>query len=155
MSTIVLATDLTDASAAALVRSVDLARRLCARLLVVHVLDLGRLSGLGRHERIDQSRAEREPLLMDMVRDIRAHGVDAEFLLWSGAVADGIAEAAGSEAAEFIVVGARARPGAERMSPGSVSGCLIRTSRLPVLVVPADAPERLRPQAAEAISVGR
>ncbi len=45
MSTIVLATDLTDASAAALAWSVDLARRLSARLLVVHVLDLGRLSG--------------------------------------------------------------------------------------------------------------
>jgi nucleotide-binding universal stress UspA family protein len=139
MSTIVLATDLTDASAAAGVWSVDLARRLCARLLVVHVLDLGRLSGLGRHERIDQARAEREPLLMDLVRDMRAQGVDAEFLLWSGAAADGIAEAAASEAAEFIVVGTRARRGAERMLMGSVSGRLIRTSRLPVMVVPADA----------------
>ena len=139
MSTIVLATDLTDASAAAVVWSVDLARRLGARLLVVHVLDLGRLSGLGRHERIDQARAEREPLLMDLVRNIRAQGVDAEFLLWSGAAADGIAEAAASEAAEFIVVGTRARRGAERMLLGSVSGRLIRTSRLPVMVVPADA----------------
>ncbi|MCY7418852.1 MAG: universal stress protein, partial [Chloroflexi bacterium] len=55
MSTIVLATDLTDTSALAVVRGVDLARRLGARLLIVHVLDLGRLSGLGRHERIDQA----------------------------------------------------------------------------------------------------
>ena len=139
MSTIVLATDLTDASTAAVVWSVDMARRLCARLLVVHVLDLGRLSGLGRHERIDQARAEREPLLMDLVGNIRAQGVDSEFLLWSGAAADGIAEAAASEAAEFIVVGTRARSGAGRMLLGSVSGRLIRTSRLPVMVVPGDA----------------
>jgi len=139
MSTIVLATDLTDASAAAAVWSVDMARRLGARLLIVHVLDLGRLSGLGRHERIDQARSEREPLLMDLVRNIRAQGVDAEFLLWSGAAADGIVDAATSEAAEFIVLGTRSRRSAERMLLGSVSGRLIRTSRLPVMVVPADA----------------
>ena len=139
MSTIVLATDLTDASAAAVVWSVDLARRLGARILVVHVLDLGRLSGLGRHERIDQARSEREPLLMDLVRNIRAQGVDSEFLLWSGGAADGIVDAATSEAAEFIVLGTRSRRSAERMLLGSVSGRLIRTSRLPVMVVPADA----------------
>ena len=45
-----------------------------ARILVVHVLDLGRLSGLGRHQRIDQARSEREPLLMDLVRRIRTTG---------------------------------------------------------------------------------
>ena len=139
MTTIVLATDLTDASAAAAVWSVDMARRLGARLLIVHVLVLGRLSGLGRHERIDQARSEREPLLMDLVRNIRAQGVDAEFLLWSGAAADGIVDAATSEAAEFIVLGTRSRRSAERMLLGSVSGRLIRTSRLPVMVVPADA----------------
>jgi nucleotide-binding universal stress UspA family protein len=138
MSTIVLATDLTSTSALAVDRGVDLARRLSARLLIVHVLDLGRLSGLGRHERIDQARAEREPLLMELVRSIRTQGVDAEFLLWTGAASDGITEAAASEAAEFIVVGTRGRRGAERMLLGSVSDRLIRTSRVPVLVVPSD-----------------
>ena len=138
MSTIVLATDLTDTSALAVVRGVDLARRLGARLLIVHVLDLGRLSGLGRHERIDQARAEREPVLMELVRTIRAQGVDAEFLLWTGSASDGITEAASSESAEFIVVGTRGRRGAERLLLGSVSDRLIRTSRVPVLVVPAD-----------------
>ena len=138
MSTIVLATDLKDASALAVVRGVDLARRLGARLLIVHVLDLGRLSGLGSHERIDQARAEREPVLMELVRTIRTQGVDAEFLLWAGCASDGITEAASSESAEFIVVGTRGRRGAERMLLGSVSDRLIRTSRVPVLVVPAD-----------------
>ena len=34
---------------------------------------------------------------MDLVRGARRTGVDAEFLLWSGSAADGIAEAAASE----------------------------------------------------------
>jgi nucleotide-binding universal stress UspA family protein len=138
MSTIVLATDLTDVSSGAAVRAIDLAHRLCARLLIVNVLDLGRLSGRGRHERVDQARAEREPLLMDLVRAARTTGVDAEFLLWSGSASDGIAEAATSEGAEMIVVGTRGRRGAGRMLMGSVSDRLIRTTRVPVLVVPSD-----------------
>jgi nucleotide-binding universal stress UspA family protein len=138
VSTIVLATDLTDVSAGAVVRAIDLAHRLCARLLIVNVLDLGRLSGRGRHERVDQARAEREPLLMDLVRAARTTGVDAEFLLWSGSASDGIAEAATSEGAEMIVVGTRGRRGAGRMLLGSVSDRLIRTTRVPVLVVPSD-----------------
>lgn len=139
MTTIVLATDLTDVSAGAAARAIDLARRLAARLLIINVLDLGRLSGLGRHERVDQARAEREPLLMDLVRGARRTGVDAEFLLWSGSAADAITEAAASEGAEMIVVGTRGRRGAGRMLLGSVSDRLIRTSGVPVLVVPADA----------------
>jgi nucleotide-binding universal stress UspA family protein len=138
MSTIVLATDLTDVSAGAVARAIDLAARLCARLLIVNVLDLGRLSGRGRHERVDQARAEREPLLMELVRVARTSGVHAEFLLWSGSASDGIAEAANSEGAEMIVVGTRGRRGAGRMLMGSVSDRLIRTTRLPVLVVPSD-----------------
>ena len=138
MSTIVLATDLTDVSTAAMGRAIDLAGRLCARLLIVHVLDQGRLSGRGSHDRVDQARAEREPLLMDLVRQARGEGVDAEFLMWAGSASDGIAEAASSEGAEFIVVGTRRRRGAGRMILGSVSDRLIRTTRLPVLVVPTD-----------------
>ena len=138
MSTIVLATDLTDVSAGAVARAIDLASRLCARLLIVNVLDLGRLSGRGKHERVDQARAEREEMLMDLVRIARTSGVHAEFLLWSGSAADGIAEAATSEGAEMIVVGTRGRRGAGRMLMGSVSDRLIRATRVPVLVVPSD-----------------
>ena len=85
MSTIVVATDLSRVSARAVEVGIDLARRLSARLLLVNVLDLGRLSGRGRHDRVDQARAEREPVLLDLVRAARTAGVDAEYLLWQGA----------------------------------------------------------------------
>lgn len=138
MSTIVVATDLSRVSARAVEVGIDLARRLSARLLLVNVLDLGRLSGLGRHDRVDQARAEREPVLLEMVRAARAAGVEAEFLLWQGVPVETITEAATSEDAEMIVVGTHRRRGPGRMLLGSVSDELVRTAGVPVLIVPTE-----------------
>lgn len=139
MSTIIVATDLTRVSARAVEVGIDLARRLSARLLLVNVLDLGRLSGLGRHDRMDQARAEREAVLLEMVRAARTAGVDAEYLLWQGAPVETITEAATSEDAEMIVVGTHRRRGPGRMLLGSVSDELVRTAGVPVLIVPTEA----------------
>ena len=139
MSTIVVATDLSRVSARAVEVGIDLARRLSARLLLVNVLDLGRLSGRGRHDRVDQARAEREPVLLDLVRAARTAGVDAEYLLWQGAPVETITEAATSEDAEMIVVGTHRRRGPGRMLLGSVSDELVRTAGVPVLIVPTEA----------------
>lgn len=139
MATIVVATDLTRVSARAVEVGIDLARRLSARLLLVNVLDLGRLSGLGRHDRMDQARAEREAVLLEMVRAARTAGVDAEYLLWQGAPVETIIEASTSEDAEMIVVGTHRRRGPGRMLLGSVSDELVRTAGVPVLIVPTEA----------------
>jgi nucleotide-binding universal stress UspA family protein len=150
VSTIVVATDLSRVSTRAVEVGVDLARRLSARLLLVNVLDLGRLSGLGRHDRLDQARAEREPVLLGMVQAARDARVDAEYLLWQGAPVETITEAATSEGAEMIVVGSRGRRGAGRMLLGSVSDGLARTAGVPVLIVPAesDGPQTSTPPVA-------
>lgn len=139
MATIIVATDLTRVSARAVEVGIDLARRLSVRLLLVNVLDLGRLSGLGRHDRVDQARSEREPVLIEMVRAARAAGVDAEYLLFQGAPVETITEAAMSEDAEMIVVGTHRRRGPGRMLLGSVSDELVRTAGVPVLIVPTEA----------------
>ena len=97
MGTVVVATDLSRVSEGAVEVGIDLARRLKARLLLLNVLDLGRLSGLGRHDRVDQARAEREPLLLDLVRNARDAGVEAEYLLFQGSPVEAITEAATSE----------------------------------------------------------
>jgi nucleotide-binding universal stress UspA family protein len=139
MSTVVVATDLSRVSARAVEVGIDLARRLSARLLLLNVLDLGRLSGLGRHDRVDQARAEREPVLLELVRAARSAGVEAEFLLWQGSPVEAITEAATSEGAEMIVVGTHRRRGAGRLLLGSVSDGLARTAHVPVLIVPTEA----------------
>lgn len=133
--TIVLATDLSPASEEATLRAGDLAARLEARLLIVNVLEKHRLSGGGSHDRVDQARAEREALLVKVVRDARDGGVNAEFLVWEGEPGSSIAAAAEAEDADMIVVGTRGRSGAERMLLGSVSDHVVRHAPCPVLVV--------------------
>ncbi|MBX3031646.1 MAG: universal stress protein [Chloroflexi bacterium] len=136
MSTIVVATDLVPGPTPVVDVAIDLARRLGARLLILHVMDLGRLTGRGRHDRIDQARAEREPVLLDLVRDARSAGVAAEFLLWAGAPVDTITDAVVSEGADMLVIGARRRRRAGRLLLGSVTDELVRRTDMPVLVVP-------------------
>jgi nucleotide-binding universal stress UspA family protein len=133
--TILLATDLTAASSEATARAIDLAGRLDARLLIVNVLEKRRVSGGGSHERVDQARAERERMLVTVVRDARAAGVTAEFLVWDGDPGASIAAAAEAEGADLVVVGTRGRSGAERMLLGSVSDHVVRHAACPVLVV--------------------
>lgn len=133
--TILLATDLTAASREATERAIELARRLGARLLIVNVLEKRRLVGGGAHERVDQARAEREAHLVMVVRDARAAGVTAEFLVWEGDPGSSIAAAAEAEHADLVVVGTRGRSGAGRMFLGSVSDHVVRHAGCPVLVV--------------------
>lgn len=133
--TVLLATDLTPASAEATRRAIELAARLGARLLIVHVMDSRRLTGGGSHARIDQARDEREAVLLEVVRDARAVGAAAEFLIWTGDPGNALVAAAQAEHADLLVVGSRGRSGAERMLLGSVSDHLVHHAGCPVLVV--------------------
>lgn len=135
IETILLATDLTAASDAATLRAVDLAVRLEARLLIINVLEKRRLTGVGSHERVDQARTERETRLVKVVRDARAVGATAEFLVWDGDPGSSIVSAAEAENADLVVVGTRGRSGPERMLLGSVSDHVVRNADRPVLVV--------------------
>jgi len=133
--TVLLATDLTPASAEATERAIELSARLGARLLIVNVMDAGRLVGGGSHQRLDQARAEREEVLLEVVRTARAAGASAEFLIWSGDPGNSLVSAAEAEHADLLVVGTRGRSGAERMLLGSVSDHLVHHAGCPVLVV--------------------
>ena len=133
--TILLATDLAPASAAATQRAVDLAAQLGARLLIVNVLEKRRLSGAGSHPRVDQARPERESYLLEVVRGARGAGVTAEFFVWGGDPGSSITAAAQAEHADLVVVGTRGRSGAERMLLGSVSDYVVRHADCPILVV--------------------
>lgn len=133
--TVLLATDLTAASSEATERAIELAARLGARLLIVNVMDSRRLAGGGSHDRIDQARAEREAVLLEVVRTAKAAGASAEFLIWTGDPGNALVSAAEAEHADLLVVGTRGRSGAERMLLGSVSDHLVHHAGCPVLVV--------------------
>lgn len=132
--TILLATDLGSASREATDVAFELAAGLGARLLIMNALDTRRIHGVGQHDRMDQARAEREALLMEIVRRARATGVSAEFMVWPGAPSTAIREAADAEGADLLIVGSHGRDRAGRLVLGSVSDALVRQSPCPVLV---------------------
>jgi nucleotide-binding universal stress UspA family protein len=134
IATILLATDLEPTSADAVRVAIELAARLSARLVVLNAYDVNRLGGAGRHQRLDQARAEREPRLLEIVREARSAGAAAEYLLWPGDPVPGIRAVADAEGADLIVVGSHGRDRAGRLLLGSVSDALVRTADCPVLV---------------------
>jgi nucleotide-binding universal stress UspA family protein len=138
--TVLLATDLTQASSAATEQAIDLSIQLGARLLIVNVMDPGR-GGLLRHRepiRPVEERRDRAEVAQEIAERARTSGAEATFLVWEGDVGDGILAAAEAEHADLIVVGSRGRSGVERSLLGSVSDRIVRRAPCPVLVVRPD-----------------
>ncbi len=138
--TLLLATDLSTASAAATEAAFDLASRLGSSLLIVSVIDLGqlRLPGGRFGSRVDQIRAQQEVAAQELVGRGRRTGVSVAFLIWEGDPGESIIEAATAERVDMIIVGSHGRGGVGRALIGSVSDHVVRHAPCPVLVVRQD-----------------
>ncbi len=134
---LLLATDLTEASASATDEAFELAGRLEASLLVVSVIDPGSLLMPGGRFRVrlDQVRERRELLAQELVERGRMDGIDVSFLIWTGDPGDMIVEAAEAEHADMVLVGSHGRGAVGRLFLGSVSEHVVRNAPCPVLVV--------------------
>lgn len=134
--TIVLASDLTAASANAEDLAFELASGLDRTLLLVSVIDPRGLwlpTG-GYRQRIDQARERRQIEAQGIVERGRREGVPVRTLIWEGDPAEAIVEAAVAESADLIVVGSHQRRGVDRLVMGSVSEQVVRNSPIPVVV---------------------
>jgi nucleotide-binding universal stress UspA family protein len=134
--TVLLATDLTPVSEFATTQAIEMAASLNARLLIVNVIDQGdgHVSRLSSHTRVDQQRAVRSGPLLSIVERARTRGIDAMFLLWTGAAGQGIVAAAEAEGADLVIVGTRGMDRAGRFLLGSVSDYVVYHSTVPVMV---------------------
>jgi nucleotide-binding universal stress UspA family protein len=134
---LLLATDLSEASASATDQAFELAGRLGASLLVVSVIDPGSLllPGGRFRVRIDQVRERREQLAQVLVERGREEGIEVSFLVWTGDPGDMIVEAAEAEHADMVLVGSHGRGPVGRLLLGSVSEHVVRNAPCPVLVV--------------------
>jgi len=134
---VLLATDLSPASAGATDEAIELATRLGASLLIVSVIDPGqlRLPGGPFSQRVDQVRAERESAAQKLVDRGRRLGMRVDFLIWEGEPGESIVAAAEAEGADLIVVGSHGRGAVGRFLIGSVSDHVVRHAPCPVLVV--------------------
>jgi nucleotide-binding universal stress UspA family protein len=133
---ILLATDMTTASAGATDQALELAHDLHASLLAVSVIDVEDGARSGRRlPRMDQRRAAREDAAQALVLRGRRQGVGVSFLVWEGEPGPAIVEAAVSEEADLVVVGTHGRGSLGRLLIGSVSEYVVRNAPCPVLVV--------------------
>jgi nucleotide-binding universal stress UspA family protein len=135
--TILLASDLSRASAGAEDLAFELAGRMGSSVLLVSVIDPGglRLPGGGVRQRVDQVRAAREAAAQVIVDRGKRDHVPIRCLIWEGDPGDSIVEAAIAEAVDLVVVGSHGRRGVDRLVMGSVSEKVVRTSPVPVVVV--------------------
>lgn len=136
IQTILLATDLSSASANAEELAFELATRLQGALLLVSVIDprgLWMPTG-GYRQRMDQARDARQIAAQGIVDRAHREGVSVRTLIWDGDPAEAIVEAAVAEDVDLIVVGSHQRRGVDRLVMGSVSEQVVRTSPVPVVV---------------------
>jgi nucleotide-binding universal stress UspA family protein len=136
---ILLATDLSPASAEAVDRAIALAVEHKAQLLVMSVVDPNRIRLPGGRFliRVDQERARVEAGAQVIVARARTAGARATFLVWEGEPAPSILDAASSESVDVIVLGSHGRGRLGRLILGSTSARVLDEASCPVLVVPA------------------
>jgi nucleotide-binding universal stress UspA family protein len=134
---VLLATDLSSVSEPATNRAIEMAATHDADLIVLSVVDPGRLRLPGGRflRRIDQERSRVESDAQRLVARARAVGARATFLVWEGDPAEAIIEASEAEGADLIVLGSHGRGVIGRLVLGSISARVADGARCRVLIV--------------------
>jgi nucleotide-binding universal stress UspA family protein len=132
------AVDFSAHSWAALERAVDLARRLEARLTIVHVFPPGQL-GAGALVQAERALGMAEERLLGRLGEWRAAaeralGREVQAQLLAGSPARELAKFAG-RGLDLLVVGTRGPTGLGRLLLGSVAERVVRDAPCPVMVV--------------------
>jgi len=136
---LLLATNLSTASERAALEAIRLAAESGAQLLVLSVIDPGRLrlpSGMFVR-RVDQERARIETEVQKLVGRARMAGARATFLVWEGDPAEAILAASEAENVDIIVPGSHGRGPLGRFVLGSISARVSERAKCRVLVVAA------------------
>jgi nucleotide-binding universal stress UspA family protein len=135
---LLLATDLSAASERAADEAILLAVESGAQLVVLSVIDPGRLRLPGGRilRRVDQERSRIEIGVQMVVGRALAAGARAAFLVWEGDPAEAILAASEAENVDVIVLGSRRRGLLGRLILGSTSARVSEQAQRRVLVVP-------------------
>ena len=148
-SNILVPTDFSPGSRLALEYALALARKLDARIHLLHVVEDPAVTGMWTEAYLDIA-ALREERQADAERQMRAlqktaGAEDASYEIAAGPVPETIAAAASDNAADFIVMGTHGRTGLAHVLVGSVAERVIRTAACPVLTVREGAAAAVHP----------
>lgn len=142
--TIVVATDFTEESSAALRCAQAIARHQHAMLLLVHVIDpVGYAFPGGVPPSLDHDAAAREEMAR-IEAEVRKQGIAVHSRVETGIVCERILLSLRDHAAALLVLGTRAITGAGRAALGVVTRELLAHSPCPILTVAPDEPGTMR-----------
>jgi nucleotide-binding universal stress UspA family protein len=142
---ILVATDFSEPSRVAVRRASMLSIMHGAELLVVHVLDAGRVEAaagpIAGPEVLVEERNAAHLLLEGLREELERAGARVEPLLLDGLPGEVIPGTAAARGVDLLVLGSRGHTGFQRLLLGSVAEKVLRASEVPSLIVrgPADA----------------
>ena len=140
MDHIIVPLDTSDVSAEALDAAAELAGAFGAKITLLVVLDTAVRNGLREAAESESVRieTEAESYLGAIATDLGERGLDVTTrIVDSPDPAGGISDGAKAEEADLIVMCTHGRTGAERWLLGSVTDRVIRSTTVPVYVIPA------------------
>ena len=141
--TILVPVDFSECSLSGVTYAVKFARELGARIIVLHVTDLGPVmmtTGCGDYDsRIYVQAAGRRcsKQMQDFLKRVDFDGVPVTTYAVAGYCPAAIYEAAEKQGADLIVISTHGRTGLRRALVGSVAEGTVRSAICPVLVVPS------------------
>ena len=140
---ILVPVDFSDCSLAGLTHAVRFAKEFGARIIVVHVTDLGPVmmtSGSGEYNSptyIEAARRRCGDQMETFLKRVDFDGVPVKTSAVAGYCPAAIYEAAAKEGADLIIISTHGRTGLRRALIGSVAEGTVRHAACPVLVVPS------------------
>jgi nucleotide-binding universal stress UspA family protein len=148
--TILVPVDFSDCSLTGLTYAVRFAKEVGARIVVVHVADLGPVmmtTGRGDYDSptyIEAARRRCGDQMKGFLKRVSSDGVPVEASAVAGYCPGAIYEAAAKEGADLIILSTHGRTGLRRAFIGSVAEGTVRHAACPVLVVPSFSREKKR-----------
>lgn len=145
---ILVPVDFSDCSLAGLTYAVKFAKEVGARIIVLHVTDLGPVmmtTGSGDYDSptyIEAARRRCGDQMQAFLTHVNFDGVPVDTSAVAGYCPAAIYEAAAKEGADLIVISTHGRTGLRRALIGSVAEGTVRYAACPVLVVPSFSRER-------------
>ena len=141
--TILVPVDFSDCSLAGVTYAVRFAKEVGARIVVVHVADLGpvmRTTGCGDYDSpayIKAARRRCADQMQSFLKRVDFDGVRVDTSAVAGYCPAAIYQAAAKEDVDLIVISTHGRTGLRRAFIGSVAEGTVRHAACPVLVVPS------------------
>jgi len=134
---VLVPTDGSDASAAAVEHAVDLAGRYDARIHALYVVDSGSYGVLGESTPtvVEALREDGSQAVASVAATAADAGVEVDTAVVEGAVHRSILDHADEVDADLVVMGTHGRQGIDRYLLGSVTERIVRSSSVPVLTV--------------------